>query len=426
MPMQSSAANRFLSKDGPALATSNATDDTTANADADKPSTAATKDDSTANESAEEHAVTPPEKPVAPPKFKPHLSQSQAALRDQVRQTLANYLKQPFGTRQNTAGDIMDFCLPYGCATEITLQEASGERRANGITCLCWNFPCADSEPLSINNGHIAARLGYGAQSQPSQFLATLAFARVQANYPLRANNATRTVADLIESEKLSCRAGSDMSLKLIGLAYYAESADWKNDLGEDWSVEKIVREELNRSAPSAGDAVMNRLLGLAYVNYRLEKRNVPLEGQFARADKYIKEFHKYAFAMQNPDGSWGNFLAARSTNKDPAAELRSTAYVLEWLAISLPEEQLADHRVAAAVNDVVRGLNTQRNLSGMANLPSREINSISHALHALSLYEDRYYKNAVEDKPAVEKTAAQPNAASAAPQRYPTTQNSR
>jgi hypothetical protein len=347
-------------------------------------------------------------KPAAPPKPKHKLTKAQAALREQVRKTLASYLQQPFGTRQNTAGEIMDFCLPFGCSTEISLYDASsGERRVNGITCLCWNFPCYDYQPLTLNSGHIAARLGYGVQSQPSQLLATLAFARVQANYPLRAGSATRTVADLIESEKLACRAGSDLSLKLVGLSYYAEDGDWKNDQGEDWSVEKIVREELNRTMNGSNDAGMNRLLGLAYANYRREKRDLPLEGQYARADKYLKEFHKYAFNLQNADGSWGYFLGARGENRDPASELRSTAYVLEWLALSLGDDHLSDDRVGAAVADVVKGLNTQRNLGSMPNLPAREINTIARALHALAIYDDRFYKTAEEDKPAPEKTAA-------------------
>ncbi len=260
------------------------------------------------------------------------------------------------------------------------------------------------------------------AQAQPSQLLATLAFARVQTNYPLRAENAVRTVADLVESEKLSCHSGSDMSLKLIGLAYYAEDATWKNDMGEEWSVEKIVREELNRPVSNAGERNMNRLLGLAYANYRREKRNLPLEGQFSRAEKYLNDFHKFAFDMQNADGSWGYFLSARGTNRDPQAELRSTGYVIEWLALSLPEEQLGNARLTAAVNSVVRGLNSQRNRSSMPNLPSREINAAARALHALSVYDDRFYKNCIEDKPAeekpAEKTAATPKNLPSAPQR--------
>jgi hypothetical protein len=396
-------------------------DDNTAAA----PANADQKADSAAKESAQAPANEPSsEKPAAPPKAKFRLSPNQATLRDQVRKTLAYYQKMPFGTRQNNAGEIMDYCLPYGCATEISLYDASGERRANGITCLCWNYPSGGYEPLANSGGHISARLGYGVQSQPSQLLATLAFARVQANYPLRAGSAVRTVADLVEAEKLDCRAGADMSLKLIGLSYYAEDGVWKDDLGEEWSVEKILREELNLPSPSAGDRGLNRLLGLAYAKQRREKRNLPLEGQFARVEKYLDDFRKFAFTLQNTDGSWGYFLSARGANRDAAAQLRSTGYVLEWLAYSLPEGDLDDNRVTASVNCVVQGLNMQRNRSAAPNLPSREINAIAHSLHALSIYDDRFYQFAEEEKPAnekpAEKTAAKSGTAASVPRHSP------
>jgi hypothetical protein len=356
------------------------------------------------------------EQAALPKKPKIELTKTQIALRDQLRQTLSAFQKQAFSTRQNTADDILDFCLPYGCSTEITIFEKSGERRANGITALCWNYSCGGFEPLAINDGRIVARVGYGLQSQPSQMLAMLAFARVQANYPLRVEKAVRTVADLVESEKLSCRSDADLSLKLIGLTYYVDDASWKNDQGEEWTLERIVREELDRTVSNAGSCGLNRLMGLAYVNYRREKRDQALEGQFARAEKYLVDFHKYAFELQNADGSWGYFLSARGANKDAVEQLRSTAYVLEWLSISLSDEELANPRIAAAATSVLQGLNTQRNRSSLPGLPSKEIDAATHALHALALYDDRFFKPSDADSPPAAKLGSEkPAAASSA-----------
>jgi hypothetical protein len=58
-------------------------------------------------------------------------------------------------------------------------------------------------------------------------------------------------LADLVEHEKKACRASGDMSLRLIGLAYYAKDETWENDLGEVWSVERLVEQELHQ--PIAG-----------------------------------------------------------------------------------------------------------------------------------------------------------------------------
>ena len=258
--------------------------------------------------------IAQPEQPavVEPPKPKRELSPALVALRDKVRRTLAVYQKMPFNTRQNTADEIINYCLALGCNAEISLFDAGGEKRANGITCLCWNYPCGGYEPLTMVDGHISARLGYGTQSRPSQLLAALALARVPATYPMRVGDTVRTVADLIESEKHSCRSGVDMSLKLIGLAYYADDATWKNDLDEEWSLEKMVKEELAQPIPISSGAGLDRLLGLSYAVYRRDKRNLPIEGQYARAKKYISDFQNYAFSAQNSDGSWGYFLGSK------------------------------------------------------------------------------------------------------------------
>ena len=108
----------------------------------------------------------------------------------------------------------------FGCASEVH-QEAAAGAKINGITCLCWNYPCAGFEPLIVCDGRIAARIGYGGQDVPGQFLATLALAGVEAKYPLRVDKTVRTVADLVEQEKRSCRHAADLSARLIGLSYY-------------------------------------------------------------------------------------------------------------------------------------------------------------------------------------------------------------
>ena len=273
---------------------------------------------------------------VVPPTPKRELSPALVALRDKTRRTLGTYQKMPFNSQQNTPDEIINCCLALGCDAEITLLTAEGERRANGIMCLCWNYPCAGYQPLTMIDGHVSARLGYGMQSRPSQLLAALALARVPASYPMRVGDSTNSVADLVESEKLSCRSGTDMSLKLIGLAYYTDAATWKNDLDQEWSLEKIIKEELAQPTLAPGGAGIDCLLGLSYALSRHEKRNLPVEGQFARAKRYMSEFQNYAFGIQNSDGAWGYYLSGKGVNRDDDAGLRSAGYVLQWLALSL------------------------------------------------------------------------------------------
>ncbi|HEY4761329.1 MAG TPA: hypothetical protein VIH42_12170, partial [Thermoguttaceae bacterium] len=246
---------------------------------------------------------------------------------------------------------------------------------------------------------------GYGTQSKPSQMLAMLAFARVQTSYPLRVGDTVRTVADLVESEKLSCRSGMDMSLKLIGLAYYAEDGTWKNDLDQEWSLEKMVKEELTQPVIQASNGGLDRLLALSYAVYRRNKRNLPVEGQYARAEKYVGEFQNYAFSLQNPDGSWGFFLSAKGANRNASTQLHSSGYVLQWLALSMPEEQLDDKRLAWGIAYLNNVLSSQRYINNLPALSSQEISGVMHALHALAIYDERQFKPSDAQQQPTEST---------------------
>ena len=150
------------------------------------------KETGTATEkSAEKPAEKSPEKTAdskaAQPKPQPKktLTPAQTALRDRIRATLAFLRQQPFNTRDSSPADLIQFCWAFGCQTEVHQGDSSAQG-INGITCLCWDFPCGGYRLLTTSGGHIAARVGYGLQERPSQFLAMLAVSHVPAEYPLR------------------------------------------------------------------------------------------------------------------------------------------------------------------------------------------------------------------------------------------------
>ncbi len=362
-------------------------------------------DEEEADEEDEEKA-TEPAKPLR------QLSPEMAALRDRVRRTMATYHQQTFNTQQNTATDVMNLCLAFGCNTQVYRSDV--RQKVNGITCLCWNYPCAGYEPLAICGDHIAGRIGYGMQTHPSQILAVLALSRVPADYPIRVGEDVRTVADLVEGEKLTCRSGSDMSLKLVGLAYFVAEADatWKNDVGETWSMERIIKEELGSDINTATAGGTHRLLGLGYAVQRRIGRKRAMEGQYKRAQAFVAQYIDFALKLQNSDGSWGaDFLATRGTSRDQTAALRSTGHILGWLVVSLPEQQLTDPQVVKAVAYVNRALGGRKFQANLKNGGQRHMETIMHALHGLTEYDRRWFKPA--DPPPQPKTPeAKPAAA--------------
>jgi hypothetical protein len=336
------------------------------------------------------------------------LSPEMAALRKGVRKALAVMQSQPFNTRDNTPGEIAHFCLVSGCDAEIGHGGPTG-KKVNALGCLCWDFPCAGLRLLRAGDGRFMARIGYGLQSHPAEFLALLAQSAVPDDYEVRVGELSGTVADLVEYEKLHCRSGRDLSFALIGLMHYLKHDEaWKDDLGEDWSVERMIREELTRSSTLSGSELTHCLMGLSYAVDRRTKRELPLEGPFRSAQEYVDKFQKHALECQNPDGSWHpSFFDRQGTSTDVMGVVRSTGHILRWLVFSLPEDQLDDARVVRSITYVASLLGNQRSSWNVAAMSPRDIDAVMHAAHALAVYDRRVFKPVDPEDPTAQQAEA-------------------
>lgn len=358
-------------------------------------------------------AETAKEKPAAkiPAPARLPLSPQMAALRDRVRAVLAGHFREPLNTDDNSPAQILSFCLAFGCDTEIRYGNSAGNAMS-GIGCLCYDYPCAGYRMLRVSDGKLTARVGYALQESPGEMLAVLAQSAVPDNYEIRVGQWRGHVSDLVETEKLSCIPGIDLSQKLIGLSYYlADGATWKNARGDGWSLERLVREELNRSPASDGPEATDHLMGLAYALNRHTRDGRTAAGQYQRARKFLAEYEDFALGLQNTDGSWHpGFFSAKGSGRELVGVLRATGHILEWLVSSLAEDRLQDRRVLLSMNYVTSLI---ENSYGQSNLPyasTREITALMHALHALRVYDHRVFQQAGPDKPA------QPASSTAAP----------
>jgi hypothetical protein len=330
------------------------------------------------------------------------LSPAMLELRQRVRRVSDLYYRLAPNTRDNTPTEIMNFCLAFGCDAEVGYPGPPAAK-ISGIGCLCWNMPCAGYTLLEVDGSGVLARLGYGLQAHPSQLLALLAQARVPADYEIRVGPHRRTVADLVESEKRTCRPGADLSSKLLGLSHYvADGASWQDNLGQTWSVERLVEHELDRSVSRADRDVTNRLMGISYAVYRRAARRAPLDGPYARAKKHLAECHDYALQLQNADGSWHpGFLAYKGTSTDVPGTICSTGHILEWLVFSLPEERLEEPRVVRSVDYLAAVLERRQGGMSLASLPPRQVEGILRAVHALRIFDGRVFVPREAEKPA-------------------------
>jgi len=325
---------------------------------------------------------------------RPELSPEMAELRDGVRRTLLHYYNRPLSTQTNPPGALIHFCMAYGRGAEVRT-DAKSTKMVNAIGALCWNYPCGGRYLINSDGSQFIPRIGYGLQSRHGELLAMLAMTGVSPEYEIRVGEVRGTVADLVRWEQLDIRSGHDLSSATIGLAHYLpDDATWQNSLGETWSLDRLAAEELDREVDVTGPAAVDRLIGLASVVKRGRKLGLPLSGRYAQVEQYLDSFHDHALKLQNADGTWHpGFFGYRGTSQDTSGTLRSTGHILQWLVMSLPEDQLQDPQViqaVAKVNGILAGQSSRLYVSSMS---PRDGATWMRALHALSVYNQRVFK---------------------------------
>jgi hypothetical protein len=323
-----------------------------------------------------------PEKPSPVINLTPEMQE----LRDQVRDTLGWYYDRPQKVNDRSPWGIMHWLIPYGVDSYIL--DANGQRQ-NTIGYLCFNYPCKGQRLFHLDrNGQIDAMIGPGLQGHRGQFLAMLAQSKVDPAYPMRVDGKAFKVADLIEYEKRTCEAGTELTFKLIALTHYLKHDEkWKNTRGEDWDLPRLIKEELKQPVVGSACGGTHRMTGFSYAVRRHQARGLFMEGQWERSRKFIDDYHEYTFTLQNRDGSFSTnwFAPPRADLADPQRRLQTSGHILEWLVYSLPAADLQDKKV-------VHGVEYLNQLLSEGKGTRWEIGPLGHALHALALYDERVF----------------------------------
>jgi hypothetical protein len=365
-----------------------------------------------ANQEADENSGEDTDaRPTTAPVRRP-LTSDQRALSTRVRRVLNTYYKRQLNSRDHNPWEMMHAIIAYGVHTKI---HRGGPKAptVNAVSYLCWNGTCHGLELLYLDKNRVNARKGPYVQGHYAQLLAILAQSRVPKDYPLRVGDRKFTIADLIETEKLTCDDGMELTFKLIAFSHYCDSdMTWHNDKGEEWDIPRLIKEELK--APILSNAACggtHRLTALAYAVRNRAKQGHEIDGAWLRAQKYLNDYHRYNFSLQNSDGSFSTeWFRRREARDDLDRRLQTSGHILEWFVYSLPDEQLTDPRVVKAVK-YVSGI--------LAAQPSREweIGPLGHAIHALAIYDQRVFKAAEEG--ALPEPVAERRPAVVAPRRH-------
>ena len=287
---------------------------------------------------------------------------------------------------------ILAYCYPFG--SQAMVLNSAGTPPIYAVGALCWNFPCQGKVLFRINGDQVVARAGYGYQRYPGSFLAMLAFSEILPDYEIRNGNDIRTLAHLIQTEKRNCVRGQDLSLVLAGLVFYTSPDEhWSNAVGEAWSLERLVAEELSRRADQSSVDVTNQLLGLASAVRAYQVAHRPLTGPLAEAIGYLETYQRFALSIQNSDGTWHpNFFISKGISNDADSVLYASAHILRFLVYSLPQEQLQNPQVQRGVVAVATIIAKKGVGTPLSQMSYRQLEGITVGLHALRIYDERVY----------------------------------
>ena len=333
--------------------------------------------------------ATGPAPQAVPKQATPLKAADLTVLRDKIRQVLAMYYPRHQNTRDNNPWEVIHAIVAYGVDQQLFKGGPGGEK-VNAIGWLAYNHPCAGYQMFTLHGDKIEGRRGVGVQGHGGQFLAYIAQSHLKSDYPMMVGGKQFTLADLIEQEKETCVAGEELTFKLIGLSHYLDSdATWTTPDGQEWSIQKLISEELKQPIRGAACGGTHRLMGFSYsINKRLQ-RGKPIVGEFARAQLFIRDYHRYTFSLQNADGSFStDFFVRRAESPDLNARLNSTGHILEWISFSLADEELLDPRMIQAVDYLTDLMINNDKMTW-------SIGPLGHGLHGLAIYHNRVFKDA-------------------------------
>ncbi|MBA2115126.1 hypothetical protein [Bremerella alba] len=322
------------------------------------------------------------EKPEEEPAIEKPLPAEVRALQPRITKVLNYYYRaQPSDASRDDIWETMHGFLPWGVDAQIRTPQY--RQPVNTIGWICWNKPCRGHRLFEIKNGKLEAKQGPRVQGHHGQFLAMLAQSYVPPSYEIQVDGQSFTVQDLIDFEKETCVPKSELTFKLISLSYYLPAdATWTARDGQQWSLERLLKEEITQQVVGAACGGSHRLTGIAFAVISREKAGLPMDGVWAKAKDYLNDYHKHSFRIQNQDGSFStNWFEGRGMDRDVDRRIQTSGHILEFLIFSLPPEELTSPEIVKAVNYVTTIL--ERN-------PKHDwsIGPKGHALHALVLYE--------------------------------------
>jgi hypothetical protein len=246
-----------------------------------------------------------------------------------------------------------------------------------------------DGEPLWETTpyggrGHPFTR-PYAFEGHPTQFMGYMSMANIPLDYEVKTPTKIITIRDIINDAKMQVHEGVEITWTLWALSHYEEpDAQWFNAAGEPWSIERLVRLQINEPVTSGACGGCHGLFALSYARNMYLSTGKPLRGVWFEADQKIKRYILESQALQNADGSFSsNHFAGPGFSEDFVTRIATSGHQLEWLMIALPQSKLKEQWIRKGIENVANDLVKNRHVAS-------DCGPLFHGMHALVVYRQR------------------------------------
>jgi hypothetical protein len=321
---------------------------------------------------------------------------------DQLRRELDEVLEftlhnRSLNTEDHAAWQILHGALAYGKEFPVrvgrdgpvvsAVEHILGGGRMNG-----WDVAAGDVlDPVTGRRG-LRAILEPGSkagQGHVDQWLGYLAECGLGPEQTIQVADKTYTMADLLAQAQRDVprNEGREWTWTLMGLtAYLPTTATWLAGDGRQWSIGQLVQLEAEQELTTSACGGTHRLVGLAMaLNHHLDQGG-QLDGPWKLADEVIRQSVQTARRLQNSDGSFStNYFSRGGQSADLADVMRTTGHTLEFLTLSVTDEELREPWMGRAA---LRLCDAFRKTKDMP----LECGALYHAAHGLVLYRQRLF----------------------------------
>lgn len=225
----------------------------------------------------------------------------------------------------------------------------------------------------------------YAFEGHINQFLAILSMSGLPLDHQFATATGPITMRDMLTNAQRTVNDKEEITWTLWALSrYLPPDAQWRNSKGEHWSIEKLVKLQVDKPLQGAPCGGTHGLFALAHARNVYLRRGEPLRGVWLEAEHKIRKYISTARIQQNSDGTLSsNFFRGREYKQDFDKRMASAGHVLEFLMIAMPQEELSEPWVRKAIEATCNDLMNNRH-------EYVSCSPLYHTVNGLSIYLER------------------------------------